>query len=149
MRDKKTLLKTVLKTALKFASKTALKIAPTTATMAAMFAIATSTATMPARADDLGKKSFELCVACHSLQAGENGLGPSLHAVFGRTAGTLDGFRFSGPMKRSGIVWDRSTLTAYLRNPQETVAGTRMPFSGMSDEVALKALVVYLEQATK
>ena len=52
-------------------------------------------------------------------------------------------------MKRSAIVWDRTTLTAYLRNPQETVPGTRMPFSGMADEKALEALVSYLEQASK
>lgn len=117
---------------------------------AATLALINLTWLAPAQAaDDLGKKSFELCVACHSLTAGENGLGPSLHQVFGRTAGAADGFRFSGPMKRSGIVWDRTTLTAYLRNPQESIPGTRMPFSGMTDEAALQALVAYLEQATK
>jgi cytochrome c len=115
----------------------------------AMLGLVAMTASVFAHADDLGKKSFELCVACHSLQPGENGLGPSLHQLIGRAAGTLEGFRFSGPMKRSGIVWDRTTLTAYLRNPQESVAGTRMPFSGMSDEAALQALVAYLEQSSK
>jgi cytochrome c len=100
-------------------------------------------------ADDLGKKSFEVCIACHSVRADENGTGPTLYNLIGRTAGTTEGFRFSGPMKRSGIVWDQTTLTAFLRNPQETVPGTRMPFSGMTDEVALKALVQYLAIATK
>lgn len=100
-------------------------------------------------AEDLGKKTYENCVACHSLKPGENGAGPSLHNVIGRTAGTAEGFRFSGPMKRSGIVWDEKTLTAFLRNPQEVVPATRMPFSGMTDEAALKALVKYLEAATK
>jgi cytochrome c len=100
-------------------------------------------------AEDLGKKTYELCIACHSLKAGENGTGPTLYNLIGRTAGTTEGFRFSGPMKRSGIVWDQQTLTAYLRNPQEVVPGTRMPFSGMTDEAALKALVQYLETATK
>lgn len=116
---------------------------------AAVSGVAAAALSLAAHADDLGKKSFELCVACHSVQAGENGLGPSLHGVIGRTAGTLEGFRFSGPMKRSAIVWDRNTLTAYLRNPQESVPGTRMPFSGMTDEKALEALVHYLEQASK
>ena len=121
---------------------------PTTWTKT-VFAVAAAALSLSVHADDLGKKSFELCVACHSVQAGENGLGPSLHGLFGRSAGTLEGFRFSGPMKRSAIVWDRTTLTAYLRNPQETVPGTRMPFSGMADEKALEALVSYLEQASK
>lgn len=100
-------------------------------------------------AADLGKQSFELCIACHSLKAEQNGTGPTLYNLIGRTAGTVEGFRFSGPMKRSAIVWDQKTLTAFLRNPQEVVPGTRMPFSGMTDEAALKALTQYLETATK
>ena len=100
-------------------------------------------------ADDLGKKSFEQCVACHSLKAGENGVGPTLHGLFGSTAGTIDGFRFSGPMKRSGIVWNEKNLAAFLRNPQDVVPNTRMPFSGISDEAALNALVAYLDSATQ
>lgn len=100
-------------------------------------------------AEDLGKKSFEACVACHSMKAGENGTGPSLHNLIGRTAGTAEGFRFSGPMKRSGIIWNQETLTTFLRNPQEAVPGTRMPFSGMTDEKELKALVKYIETASK
>jgi cytochrome c len=100
-------------------------------------------------AEDLGKKSFETCIACHSLKADDNGTGPTLHQLIGRTAGTLPGFRFSGPMKRSAIVWDAQTLSEFLRNPQERVPGTRMPFSGISDEKELKALVKYLETASK
>jgi cytochrome c len=100
-------------------------------------------------ADDLGKKTFESCSACHSMKAGENGVGPSLHNVIGRTAGTEAGFRFSGPMKRSGIAWDEKNLTDFLRAPQEKVPGNRMPFSGVPDEAALKAVVQYLETASK
>jgi|SRR5476649_644345 len=102
-----------------------------------------------AQADDAGKKAFEACIACHSLAAGENGVGPSLHGLLGSTAGNVEGFRFSGPMKRSGIVWTRQNLTDFLRNPQAVVPNTRMPFSGMTDEAALKSLVDYLEKESK
>lgn len=102
-----------------------------------------------ATAQELGKKSYETCIACHALSTDENGAGPSLHNIIGRTAGTMPGFRFSGPMKRSGIVWDEKTLTEFLRNPQERVPGTRMPFSGVADEKELKALVKYLQSASK
>jgi cytochrome c len=102
-----------------------------------------------ANADELGKKTFEQCVACHSLQAGENGVGPTLHGLLGSSAGAVEGFRFSGPMKRSGIVWDEKNLTGFLRNPQAVVPNTRMPFSGITDEAALKALVGYLASATR
>lgn len=100
-------------------------------------------------ADELGKKTFETCAACHSLKAGENGVGPDLHNIVGRTAGTEAGFRFSGPMKRSGITWDEKSLADFLRAPQEKVPGNRMPFSGIPDEAALKAVVQYLATASK
>jgi cytochrome c len=111
--------------------------------------IAAALAGTNVQAEDLGKKTFETCVACHSVKAGENGVGPGLNKLIGRTAGTSDGFRYSGPMKRIGIVWDEKNLTAFLRNPQEVVPGNRMPFSGVPDEAALKALVQYLGTATK
>lgn len=100
-------------------------------------------------ADELGKKTYESCAACHSLNAGENGVGPNLHNIIGRTAGTEAGFRFSGPMKRSAITWDEKSLTEFLRAPQEKVPGNRMPFSGIPDEAALKAVVQYLGTASK
>jgi cytochrome c len=102
-----------------------------------------------AQAEDLGSKSFATCAACHSVKEGENGTGPSLHNLIGRKAGTVEGFRYSGPMKRSGITWDHDTLTAFLRAPQESVPGNRMPFSGVADEAELKALVSYLEANTR
>jgi cytochrome c len=111
--------------------------------------VAAALAGASAQAEDLGKKAFETCVACHSAKAGENGVGPHLNKLIGRTAGTSDGFRYSGPMKRSAIVWDEKNLSAFLRNPQEVVPGNRMPFSGVADEATLKALVKYLGTATK
>lgn len=102
-----------------------------------------------AGAQDLGKKTFEQCIACHSLKAGENGTGPTLHGIFGSTAGTVEGFRFSGPMKRSGVVWNDATLAGFIRNPQEVVPNTRMPYSGLGDEAAIAALIAYLKTSTR
>ena len=72
-----------------------------------------------------------------------------MHGLLGSTAGTVEGFRFSGPMKRSGIVWNEKNLAAFLRDPQAVVPNTRMPFSGISDEAALAALLRYLATATR
>lgn len=102
-----------------------------------------------AHAADLGKQAFEVCAACHSVKAGENGTGPSLHNILGQAAGKVDGFRYSGPLKRSSIVWDEKTLAAFLRNPQEVIPGNRMPFSGIEDEAALQALVRYVAEASQ
>lgn len=112
-------------------------------------AVAAMTAQGARAADDLGKTTYESCAACHSLKEGENGVGPSLHKLIGRSAGSVEGFRYSGPMKRSGIVWDEKSLAEFLRAPQEKVPGNRMPFSGIQDEAALKAVLGYLATATQ
>ena len=35
-----------------------------------------------------GEQVFNQCKPCHSLDAGKNGVGPTLHGLFGRKAGT-------------------------------------------------------------
>jgi cytochrome c len=98
-----------------------------------------------AQSVDAGRKAFNECVACHSTAKGVNGVGPSLAGILGSRAGEVEGFRFSGPMKRSGIVWTAETLDQYIANPQAVVPGTRMPYSGMQDAEMRAALVKYLE----
>jgi len=105
----------------------------------------------PQEADpERGRVVWEQCVACHALDEGESGdLGPSLAGVFGREAGTRDDFRYSGPMRRSGITWDAGTLDAFLAAPQEVVPNNRMPFEGIVDAQARRDLVAFLEQTTR
>lgn len=38
----------------------------------------------------VGKKVFKKCKACHSVKAGKNGVGPSLHKIIGAEAGAVD-----------------------------------------------------------
>ena len=104
-----------------------------------------------ARAADAarGKQLFEQCAACHSLEAGKQGLGPSLAGVVGRKAGALDDFRFSPPMKRSAVTWTRETMSAFIAEPQKEIPGNRMPFSGMPEAKDRDDLLDYLVQAAK
>jgi cytochrome c2 len=96
-----------------------------------------------------GEKRFEECATCHSTQAGVNGVGPSLHDVFGRKAGALDDYRYSPAMKRSGITWTPQTLATFIADPQKAVPNNRMPFAGMPDAAERADLVAYLEKASK
>ena len=113
-------------------------------------AAATLAAVGLARADGdatRGEKKFEECAACHKIERGENDLGPSLHGVFGRKAGTLADFRYSPALKRSGITWTAQTLDAYLADPQKAVPANRMPYAGLADASDRADLITYLQKA--
>ncbi len=95
------------------------------------------------------EKKFEECAACHKLQRSEDSVGPSLHGVFSRKAGTLTDFRFSPVMKRSGITWDAKTLDAFLTDPQKVVSANRMPYAGLADAKDRADLIAYLQKTFK
>jgi cytochrome c len=109
-------------------------------------------ATGVARADGdaaRGEKRFDECATCHSLKEGVNGVGPSLHAVFGRKAGSLDDFRYSPAMKRSGLTWTPQALATFIADPQKAVPNNRMPFAGMTEGADRDDLIAYLEKVAK
>jgi cytochrome c2 len=96
-----------------------------------------------------GQKLFEECHACHSLERGAQGVGPSLHGVFGRRAAERDDFRYSPALKRSGITWTPKTLDAYIADPQKAVPANRMPYAGMPEARDRADLLLYMQQVFK
>lgn len=106
-------------------------------------AVALST---PARAADAdhGKQLFTACLACHSDGQHQAALGPNLAGVAGRKAGSLDDFRYSPAMQRSGLVWDDRNLREYLLDPQKKVKGNRMPFGGLGNPADADDVIAYL-----
>ena len=89
--------------------------------------------------------AFAQCVACHAVEPGRNGIGPTLAGVFGRQAAALPGFAYSPALKQSGLTWDEPTLDRWLEAPAQTVPGNRMIYAGMRDPAARGAVIAYLK----
>jgi len=86
------------------------------------------------------------CRTCHSMREGDHRLGPSLHGVVGRKAGSVEGYGFSSAMQQSSVVWDEATLDAFIENPDKVVHGNAMkPYGGIDDPAQRKEIVAYLK----
>jgi len=100
----------------------------------------------PGRADGAGEAVFKRnCMACHTLEAGKNRIGPSLAGVVGRTAGSVAGFTYSNANKNSHVVWTEATLDEYLTDPKTFMPGTKMLFIGLKKADQRQALIAYLK----
>lgn len=97
-----------------------------------------------AAAADSAPAEFAVCRACHSPEAGKNGVGPTLFGIVGSKAGEVPGYAFSPALKASGIVWDREKLDTWLQGPMKMVPGTKMVIN-VPDAAKRKVLIDYLE----
>lgn len=84
------------------------------------------------------------CIGCHSIEPGRHLAGPSLHALVGRPAGSLEDFDYSPVLEQADLVWNRENLDAFLAGPQEFLPGTRMVLWGL-DERSRQRIIDYLE----
>ena len=97
-----------------------------------------------------GQKLFILCAACHNLKKDEpHKVGPSLYGIFGKKAGTREGFKYTEELINSNIVWDKETLRSWLENPSSFIPGTSMAFVGVKDKERQDVLLDYLMTETK
>lgn len=99
-----------------------------------------------------GQRVFNQCSACHTInQGGPNRVGPNLHGVIGRKAGSVEGFRYSANMKQlgeGGLVWNEETLRPYLTNPKAVAPQGIMAFPGIRNEQQLNDVIAYVKQAS-
>jgi cytochrome c len=97
-----------------------------------------------------GAQAARACMVCHSFAPGHHLTGPSLAGVWGRKAGTADGFgRYSDALKRAGNVWDEQNLDAWLKNPSAMVPGNAMVFDGIADPRTRAGLLAYLRAVSE
>lgn len=93
-----------------------------------------------------GEKVFNQCKACHTVQAGQNRVGPSLHGVVGRKAASVEGFNYSPAMKASGLTWNAESLDKYLADPKAAIPGNKMAFAGLKKPEDRANVIAYLSQ---
>ena len=120
---------------------------------APLLALAVSVFAGTAGAEEIGDAArgetlFGKCAGCHKVGEGAgHGIGPSLNGVFGRRAGTAEGFAYSKAFERAGakgLEWHADTLSEFIANPRAIVPGTRMSFRGYQDETDRADVVAYL-----
>src|SRR5712691_2731908 len=89
-------------------------------------------------------QDFSRCAGCHSTQAGQNKVGPSLAGVFGRTSASVPGYTYSAALKNAHLTWDEQTLDEFLQNPIGLVRGTKI-FATVSDADTRQRVIAYLK----
>ena len=94
-----------------------------------------------------GERVYAQCRACHQVgENAKNAVGPVLNGLFGRQAGTVEGYNYSPANKNSGITWDEATFREYIKDPKAKIPGTKMVYAGLKDEQRITDLIAYLKQ---
>ncbi len=94
-----------------------------------------------------GEKSFAKCRACHQVgPTAKNVVGPKLNGLFGREAGSVEGYNYSAANKNSHVVWSEETFAKYITNPRSFMPGNKMAFAGIKSEKEIRDLTAFLKQ---
>ena len=89
-----------------------------------------------------GAQAYEArCGGCHSVQSDR--VGPRHAGVFGRRAGSVDGFEYSPALRTSSVVWNAASLEQWLRDPESLIPGQRMAYS-LADPALRADVIAYL-----
>ena len=106
-----------------------------------LVAIAALSLSAPAFADghsagdaEAGAKLFKKCKSCHMIASDDGEVlakggksGPNLYGMIGRTAGSVDGFKYSKDLVaagEAGLIWDEVLLAEWVKDPKAFLRDT-------------------------
>ena len=97
-----------------------------------------------------GASLFKKCARCHSLLVnGVRRSGPHLAGLFGRAAGSVAGYNYSGALTGVDFKWNEKTLfQLFDQGPDKFLPGTKMPVQKVPNAKQLTHLVDYLKEIT-
>jgi cytochrome c len=129
-----------------------LRATPVRAVLLLAALAAAPSAVSPARAQDAaaGERTFAQCRACHQVgEQARNLVGPVLNGLFGRKAGSVEGYNYSPANKNSALVWDEATFRDYIKDPKAKMPGTKMIYAGLKEDRRIDDLIAYLHTFDK
>ena len=92
-----------------------------------------------------GEKVFKKCSACHMIASGgKNMIGPNLWSVIGRTAGSVNDYKYSKAMVAYAKQWSFEEMNSYLIKPQAYIKGTKMAFAGLRKEKDRASVILFM-----
>ena len=98
---------------------------------------------------DLGRRIFTRCRACHTLTKGaRHKVGPNLWKIIGSKAGSSNAYAYSKAMTSSEIIWTEESISAYLENPAVFLPKNKMSFAGLRKKSDRDAVIAYLKANT-
>lgn len=102
------------------------------ATLAGMALAATALPAMAAGDVENGKKEFNKCKACHTVESPAGDVvvkggktGPNLFGILGQPAASRDGYKYSNALAElgeAGEIWTEDDLIAYVTDPNKFIA---------------------------
>lgn len=98
-----------------------------------------------------GERQFaRKCSICHALTPdGKRRAGPTLHAIFGRPAGSLPGYLYSETLQNADFVWDADSINALFDlGPDHYIPGSKMPMQRITQAQDRADLITFLRGAT-
>ena len=97
-----------------------------------------------------GAALYRKCARCHALDPdGVRRSGPHFAGLFGRRAGSVEGYKYSAALHGLEFAWSDETLRSLFRDgPDAFIPGTKMPMQRIPDEQDLSALIDYMRVLT-